>query len=102
MQGDGARWPEGEDAWAYCARSASVWVRAGRPARTDAHARVRLEYAPSARALGDPLMTSGLPRLVARAQAAKQQLNKVAFEVRGGREGGGGGMQPCHQVRLPV
>lgn len=79
--GDGARWRPHEAGWAYSAATASVWVRVGLPMPTDAAFKVRLTWEPHARVLGDALAVSGLPRLVARAQAAKSVLNAVAFEA---------------------
>ena len=45
------------------------------------NATVVLQWPQGVRAHGEPLLVSGAPRLVARAQAAKLQMNRAPFEA---------------------
>jgi len=78
--GDGAAWPpSGAPAWAYAGYQASTWVNTG-PLPTDAPVTLALRFPPGA-AANDPLLTSALPRKMARAAAAKTAMNIASWTV---------------------
>ncbi len=78
--GDGAAWPaDGSPAWAYAGYQAATWVHTG-PLPTDKPLTVSLRFPPGARA-NDPLLTSALPRKMARAAAAKTTMNLASWSV---------------------
>ena len=82
--GDQAVWPsEGSGAWAYSAATASTWVRLGSPLPVSAVVTVTLHFPGGAGGcvFANDVVTSGVPRRIARAQAAKGAMNKAAWSV---------------------
>ena len=107
------------NAWAYSASTVSTWVRVGDAQPTSLHGDMddlaedvpivtvtlvypRTDAVRSAAAasqtgvsvpsslIGHSILTSGLPRMIARAQETKRVMNRVAFDV-----SAGGGSSAC-------
>ena len=87
--GEGAAWPRGGGAaWAYHGDSASLWVRAGSApwgasgsGSGSGGAGALTVTFPAGAGATDALLSSALPRKVARAQAAKGAMNRASWTV---------------------
>jgi hypothetical protein len=74
--GDNGAWMPDQDAWAWHGETLTTWVNVGEPAPTAAPLTVAVTF-PAGYRLDDPLLTSGAPRKIARAQAAKDVLDPL-------------------------
>jgi alpha-glucosidase len=78
--GDGSRFPQGINSWAYDATTASTWVSIGLPSNPSAPVSVTLTFAPGALA-DDPVLTSAIARKVSRAQQTKTEISKISWSA---------------------
>ena len=82
--GEGGAWPaQGSGAWSYHGDTASVWVKVGDiPWGTpkSSFPPLRLLF-PAGASATDALLSTALPRKIARAQAAKGAMNRASWTV---------------------
>jgi hypothetical protein len=79
--GEGGAWPRAAAAWSYHGDTASLWVRtAAVPWGSRGAPRLRVTF-PAGAGATDALLSTALPRKIARAQASKTAMNRASWTV---------------------